>query len=163
MNLNGIQRLYRLIGWKWMHNKFHVLTNIKFGKYCLFRKYDFPTSASHWQFKGHFSIIFFCNSCKFALQAPSGSCFVSKFCTLSALSSTDLYEFIWNYHYILIYHIYCSYCCNTAYFVTFPEASIVMCSRNYLFITNGRKVPVEGQHLQKCYRLQYFFKGFLLF
>ena len=35
---------------------------------------------------------FFCSSCKSVLQAPSGSCFVNKFCILSAVSSADVCE-----------------------------------------------------------------------
>ena len=41
---------------------------------------------------GSLSDIFFCNSCKSVLWVPSGCCFVSKLCILSAVSSTDVYE-----------------------------------------------------------------------
>ena len=37
---------------------------------------------------------FFCNSGKSVLYAPCGSCFVSKFCIWSAVSSTDVGEFM---------------------------------------------------------------------
>ena len=35
--------------------------------------------------------------------------------------------------------IYCSYWCNTTYFVAFPEVTIVRCSRKYLFLKYSRK------------------------
>ena len=55
---------------------------------CLFGKCGFPICPSHMV-----ESIFY-NSCKSVLQTPSGSCFVSKFCILSAVSAIDVCEFM---------------------------------------------------------------------
>ena len=43
-----------------------------------------------------------------------------------------------------VYQIYfCSYWCNTTYFATFPEVTIVRCSKKYLFLKYDRKIRAE--------------------
>ena len=48
-------------------------------------------------------------------------------------------KFNWNYHYMSIYHIHCSYWFYTAYFVTFPEVTIVRYCKKWLFLKYVRK------------------------
>ena len=58
---------------------------------------------------------------------------------------------------MLIYHIYCSYWCNPAYFVTFPEVTILRCSRKYLFLKYGRKIRAEFLEMLEA---AIYFQGF---
>ena len=57
-----------------------------------------------------------------------------------------------------IYHIYCSYWCNTAYFLTFPGVTIVKCSKKYLFLKYGRKIR-RAKFLEML-EVAIFFRGF---
>ena len=58
--------------------------------------------------------------------------------------------------YIYIY-IYCSYWCNTTYFITFLEEIIVRCSRKYLFLKYGRKMRANFLEMLEA---AIFFQGF---
>ena len=59
------------------------------------------------------------------------------------------------YRYI---YIYCSYWSNTTYLVTFPEMTIVRCSRRYLFFKIWRK---DNRRIFRNVRgCNIFFRGF---
>ena len=53
-----------------------------------------------------------------------------------------------------MYHIYCSYWCNTAYIVRFPGVTNVRRSRKYLFLKYGRKI--RGEFLEMLEAAKFF-------